>query len=172
MPLKIERVTLDERSILESLLNIYLHEISAYDAREIDESGNYEYKHLQCYWVEPARHPFFIRVKGRIAGFVLIRDVESVTEEPIHTLVEFFVLNSYRRLGIGEEIARIAFNAFHGKWQVPVPDNNRIARRFFHTVIWRYTGGKMHDLRLASWNGPVFEFSSPGESSALLDKPE
>ena len=162
MPLTIERVGLQERSVLQNLLNMYLHEMSAFDEIGLDEAGIFEYKHMSCYWVEPERHPFFARVKGKIAGFVLVRDIESLSGDTIHSVAEFFILNSYRRLGIGEEIARIVFDRFPGKWQIAVNEENRVARLFWKTVVWRYTGGKLHEFRSGDWEGTVLEFSSPG----------
>lgn len=141
---------------------MYLHELSEFDEAEVDELGNYHYEYLSCYWVEPERHPYFIRVKGKIAGFVFVRDTESISGDMIHTIAEFFVLNSYRQLGIGEEIARMVFDRITGRWRVAVPEENIVARLFWRTVIWRYTGGKQHEFRSPEWIGPIYEFSSPG----------
>jgi predicted acetyltransferase len=103
-----------------------------------------------------------IRVKGKIAGFVLVRDIESFRGGVIHTVAEFFVLNMYRRLGIGEEIARMVFDKFPGQWQIAVQQQNKAGRAFWKTVIWRYTGGRMSEFRRSDWTGPIFEFRSPG----------
>jgi predicted acetyltransferase len=97
-----------------------------------------------------------------VAGFVLVRDIESFKGGPIHTVSEFFVLHSFRRLGIGEEIARMVFDQFPGAWQVAVLEENKVARSFWKTVVWRYTGGRMHEFRTSDFRGPIYEFSSPG----------
>ena len=162
MPLTIDRVDLKQRAVLQSLMNMYLHEMSAFNEMAVDDDGNFEYKHMSCYWVEPERHPFFVRVKGKIAGFVLVRDIDSISGDTIHSIAEFFILNTYRRLGIGEEIARIVLNRFPGKWQIAVQEENRVGRLFWKRVIWRYTGGKSHEFRSGDWDGTVFEFRSPG----------
>lgn len=160
-----------QRELLRNLLNMYLHEVSAFDDIELGEDGNLEYPHLSCYWVEPERHPFLIRVKGKIAGFILVRDIESFRGGSIHTIAEFFILNSYRRLGIGEEIARIVFDHFPGQWQVAVLEENKVARSFWKTVVWRYTGGRMHEFRTNDFNGPIYEFSSPGARPVVPPMP-
>ena len=162
MPLQIERATLQQRDLVRNLLNMYLHEMSQFEAVRVGEDGNMEYPPFSCYWVEPERHAFLFKVREQIAGFGLIRDIESYKGAQVHTVAEFFIMHSYRRLGIGEEIARIVFDRFPGKWQVAVQEENKAARSFWKTVVWRYTGGKMHEFRTTDWKGPVFEFSSPG----------
>lgn len=164
MPLKIERIGIQHRGVLQNLLNMYLHELSEFTELQVDEQGNFQYEYLSCYWVEPERHPYFIRVKGKIAGFVLVRDTEAISGDMIHTIAEFFVLNSYRRLGIGEEIARMVFDRITGKWRVAVGEENYVARIFWKRVLWRYTGGQQQEFRSPEWTGPIYEFHSPGVS--------
>jgi predicted acetyltransferase len=162
MALEIERANVQQRDLLRNMLNMYLHEMSTFDDFEIGEDGHLQYPNFSCYWVEPERHPFLIRVKGKIAGFVLVRDVEGLKEDTIHTVADFFILNMYRRLGIGEEIARMVFDKFPGQWQIAVQQQNKVAKAFFKTAIWRYTGGRMSEFRRSDWVGPVFAFRSPG----------
>lgn len=162
MALEIERAGIQQRELLRSLLNMYLHEMTAFDDIEFGDDGNLSYPYFSCYWVEPERHPFLIRVKGKVAGFVLVRDIESFKGGSIHTIAEFFVLQMYRRLGIGEEIARMVFDAFPGQWQIAVQEENKAARSFWKTVVWRYSGGNMSEFRRSDWVGPIYEFKSPG----------
>jgi predicted acetyltransferase len=170
LPLEIERVTVQQRDLLRNLLDMYLHEMSAFSEIEMSDEGHMDYPHFSCYWVEPERHPFFVRVKGKLAGFVLVRDMESYRGRLIHTVAEYFILNSYRRLGIGEEIARIVFDHFPGQWQIAVQEDNKVARSFWKTVVWRYTGGKMHEFRTTDWRGPIYEFTSPGAPPTALQE--
>jgi len=160
--LQIERVQIQQRELLRTMLDMYLHEMSVFGGVELGEDGHMEYPNFSCYWVEPERHAFLIRVRGKVAGFVMVRDIESFGGGAIHTVAEFFVLNVYRRLGIGEEIARIVFNQYPGAWQVAVQEDNKVARSFWKTVVWRYTGGRMNEFRTTDWKGPVYEFASPG----------
>lgn len=169
MALEIERVNVQQRDMLRNMINMYLHEMTAFEDIEVGEDGYLSYPNFSCYWVEPERHPFLIRVKGKIAGFVMVRDVESLKGGTLHTVADMFVLNMYRQLGIGEEIARMVFDKFPGQWQIAVQQQNKVGRAFFKTVIWRYTGGKMSEFRRSDWAGPVFEFSSPG---APIPSPE
>lgn len=162
MPLRLTKATVEQKSLVRNLMNMYLHEVSEYREMELDEEGNFPFPDLSCYWVEPDRRPYLIMVKGKCAGFVLVKDIESLTGHTIHTVPEFFLLNSYRGLGIGEEIARMVFDGHHGLWQIAVPEDNAVARTFWKRVIWRYTGGRLLEFRIQGWNGPVFEFSSPG----------
>jgi len=162
LPLTLTPVRLEERPILDNLLQLYLHEMSRFDDRELDDSGRYAYPHLDRYFTEDSRFPYLIRVKGKLAGFVLVRDVPSVTNERIHTVAEFFIIEVYRRLGIGEEIARLVFDRLPGTWQVAQKEENAIGKAFWKQVIWRYTAKQFREFRTPDWHGPIFEFVSPG----------
>ena len=159
MPLRLERATLQQKDLIQNLLNMYLHEMSAFEDFEVADNGDFEYPNFSCFFVEPDRHPFIVRVKGKV---VLVKDIDSLRGGSIHTIPEFFIMHTYRRLGIGEEIARMVFDLFPGKWQVAVHEHNKVGRQFWKTVIWRYTGGVMHEFRTPGMDGPVYEFGSPG----------
>jgi predicted acetyltransferase len=38
------------------------------------EHGLYEYKYVDNYWSEDGRHPCFIQVEEKLAGFALVRE--------------------------------------------------------------------------------------------------
>ncbi len=162
MPLTLTPARTEEKPILDNLLQLYLHEMSKYDDRPLSDDGRYQYPTFEAYFSEETRFPYLIRVKGKLAGFVLIRDIPSVTGDRVHTVAEFFVVEMYRRLGIGEEIARMAFDGMPGTWQVAQKEDNAVACAFWKQVIWRYTAKNFREYRTPDWHGPIFEFASPG----------
>jgi len=161
----------EEKPVLENLMQLYLHEMSKYDDRPLNDDGRYLYPMFDSYFVDDNRFPFLIRVKGKLAGFVLVRNISSVTSEEVHTVAEFFVVEMYRRLGIGEEIARMVFDGMPGTWQVAQKEDNAVARAFWKQVIWRYTAKRFREYRTPDWHGPIFEFSSPGPRPEELLNP-
>lgn len=54
---------------------------------------------LDHYWTEAGRHPYFIRVDGTLAGFVLIREIAMA----YYSVAEFFVMKKYRNQGVGQQ---------------------------------------------------------------------
>jgi len=49
------------------------HDYSEYDGADVNEHGLFEYRYIDHYWTDSGRHPFVVRVSGRLAGFVLVR---------------------------------------------------------------------------------------------------
>jgi hypothetical protein len=95
-------VELDQKPVLRQLIELYNYDFSEYDDADIGELGWYGYKHLDHYWTEEGRHPFFIRGAGKLAGLVLINQYCYVQQAPgARSIAEFFVMRKYRRRGIG-----------------------------------------------------------------------
>lgn len=161
MPLRLDKVGPDEQSVLENLLQLYIHELCQYNPVEIGENGRYRLDKFESYFNEPGRFPLLIRVKGRLAGFVLVRQVDNIAPVPTFAITDFFLLENYRRLGIGEEIARLVFEEYHGHWQIGVHGSNQIARDFFRQVLYRYTGNHFRTTTIDGFDGPVYLFQSP-----------
>lgn len=140
--LEIRSAEYSDKLILRNMMQLYLYEFSTYDQTEVNQSGVYDYKHLDHYWTETNRRPFIIRVKGQLAGFVLIsRYADPVYNEQRWSVAEFFIMKKYRRKGIGTHVALHIFDMFRGKWQVAQIENNLPAQSFWREVIGEYTRG-------------------------------
>ena len=119
---------------------------------------------MRCsYWAEPGRHPFLIRVDGKLAGFALVNARSRLTgDDGVHDLAEFFVLRRYRRRGVGERAAAWLFERFRGRWEVRQKPENLAATAFWRRVIGRHTGERFEDVLWDDerWRGPVQRFES------------
>lgn len=159
----------DDKLILRNLMQLYLYEFSAYDQEDVNQSGLYEYKYLDRYWIEPNRHPFIIRVKGQLGGFVLIsRHADPIYDEPRWSVAEFFIMKKYRRKGIGTHVAVHIFDMFMGKWQVAQIENNLSAQSFWREVIGEYTRGAYEEVAVKNdrFQGTILYFdNTPSEDS-------
>lgn len=118
-----------DKSVLRNLLELYQHDFSEFDDRDVDAHGLYGYPYLDHYWVEPDRRPFLIDVDGLWAGFALVR------LSPRIDMSEFFVMRRFRRSGIGREAAVQLFGMFPGRWQVRQLTRNPGATQFWRSVI-------------------------------------
>ena len=148
----IEPIPYSGRSVLRNLIELYLHDASEFDPRDVNEHGLFGYRYVDHYWAEPGRWPFFIRVDGTLAGFALVRE-----ESGVFDMAEFFVLRRYRRQGVGEAAARQTFGRFPGLWQVRQLAANTAAIAFWRGVIGRYAG----DFEDATGDkGPVQRFEA------------
>ncbi|MFC5406295.1 GNAT family N-acetyltransferase [Cohnella soli] len=111
------------------------------------------------YWTEDGRHPYFIRVEGVLAGFVLIREI-GTAESMNYSVAEFFVMKKYRNQGVGQYVAFYLFNTFKGKWEVAQIDSNLPAQKFWRKTIGRYTNNNFQEIRKDEWEGPIQIFTT------------
>lgn len=148
MDVELLPIPTEGKDVLAHLLQLYMYDFSVYDGNELDENGLYTYPHLESYWDDPNRHPFLIRIGGRIAGFALVTENTGDDDETTR-MSEFFVMQKYRRQGVGEAAACMAFDRFPGRWMVTELESNAPAQRFWRRVIDRYTGGSFEDRHLS-----------------------
>ncbi len=109
---RIDPVEPSERAALLRLLELYQHDFSERTLADVGDDGAFGWNDVDRWWREPDRHPFFVRVDGRLAGFALVRAGDP------HDMDQFFVLRKYRRGGVGIAAARAVFARFPGAWQV------------------------------------------------------
>lgn len=166
MDLEIIPAKEEDKSVLRRLMELYLYDFSEMDGADVNEAGLFEYDYLDHYWTEEGRHPFLVRVDGKLAGFVLVRQSESrVPGEPegqVHQIAEFFVMRKYRRKGVGKRLACEIFDRFRGRWEVDEIPENLAAQAFWRRVIGEYTGGKYRELwpNIDEFEGPVQLFDN------------
>ncbi len=97
----------EEEPILANLLELYAHDFSEFRDLELGADGRFGYSWLPLYWREPGRHPFLVRVDGKLAGLVLVKRGSEVSgDEAVWDVAEFFVLRGYPRRAIGTQIAQ------------------------------------------------------------------
>lgn len=157
----IESVEYERKSTLRNLLELYKHDFSEYDPEDVNENGLYEYMYLDHYWTEEGRHPFFIRVDGKLAGFALIREIG--TDElgrTVYEMAEFFVMKKYRQQKVGQYAAAELFNRFRGSWKVGQLEGNKPAQAFWMKTVGHYTKDTYQVIREDGWEGPILTFST------------
>ncbi|HTA87402.1 MAG TPA: GNAT family N-acetyltransferase [Silvibacterium sp.] len=148
---------------MANLLELYAHDFSEFHDLELGPDGRFGYRDLLLYWLEPDRHPFLVRIGGKLAGFVLVkRGSEIWGDETVWDMVEFFVLRGYRRRGIGTEIAHTVWRRFPGRWEVRVMESNHSARNFWEHAVAKFAGEEIPSARLEKggqyWH--LFSFES------------
>lgn len=171
MNMELVPVKASKKEILRNLLEKYDYEFSQYDQKDVNDLGLYGYDYLDHYWTEEGRHAFFIRVDGRLAGFVMINTFPEVEEPTDYTLAEFFVMYKYRGRGVGRSAAFQAFDRFPGKWQLKRHPKNTGSVHFWNKIIAEYTGGDFvylpgHPQALYDDGsfGDVFIFATPAKT--------
>jgi predicted acetyltransferase len=163
MDITIEPVAVSDKSVLRNLLELYLYDFSEYDGADLNDHGLYQYEYLDMYWTEHGRHPFFLKVSGKLAGFALVRELEA-GPPPLYSMAEFFVMRKYRRRKVGETFAKRLFDMFPGRWSVAEEENNLPSQVFWRKVVHEYTRGVYDEVEMVGWEGPVQKFETPKRS--------
>ena len=144
--LEIVLVSYEQKSILRNLLELYQYETSPFEVDgtcDINDDGTYGYRYLDHYWTEEGRYAYFIRVSGKLAGFVMIRQVANAIEGSTEcSIAEFFIMRSYQRRGIGQKVALEMFNLFKARWSISWLKDNAAAQQFWTKCIRQYTEGR------------------------------
>ncbi len=160
---------LDDAPTIANLMQLYLHDLSAFGRWPIGDDGRFAYRWLPHYWTEEGeaegRAPFIFFAEGELAGFALRNSHSRLDRSgPVSSVAEFFVLRRWRGQGVGGVAARTLFDRFTGEWEVAQLRRNVPARAFWRTVIGDYTQGRLveHDLSNEQWDGSVQTFQSPG----------
>ena len=126
----VEPATEHDRPALSQLLEMNARRFSELDGREVDPPGSYEYPFLHLYFADPERRrAYLIRVGGHDVGCALVR-----TGTP-HQMAEFFVIEQFRRSGVGTTAARSVFSLHPGAWSLQVVAGNDAAATFWRRVI-------------------------------------
>lgn len=153
MRVEVLRAEREQEPVLRNLIELYAHDFSEFHALELGEDGRFGYEPLPLYWSDPSRHPFLIRVDGKLAGLILVNRIDNVSD-----IAEFFVTRGHRRGGVGTRAAHEVWNRFPGPWQVRVMDANVAGRRFWSAAIEKFTGSAIQPEQVDTWS--VFSFLS------------
>lgn len=165
MNITLEEVSIQQKSVLRNLLELYAYDFTEFIPDDVDCHGLYGYRYLDHYWTETGRHPFVTYIDGKIAGFVLVRCYyTSDLKDYVNSIAEFFVMRKYRKQGIGREVAFRMFNLFPGVWEVAEIEENKPAQVFWQKIIHDYTQGDFEEIHKEEWHGPIQRFSSAGVS--------
>ncbi|MGH9693031.1 MAG: GNAT family N-acetyltransferase [Bryobacteraceae bacterium] len=155
--------TPEDEPILANLLELYVHDFSEFFDIDLGVDGRFGYKPLPLYWRDPSRHPFLVRMDGKLAGFVLVKKGSEVSDNPsVWDMAEFFVLRGYRRRGIGIDVAHEVWRRFRGVWEVRVMEANISAYQFWERAIAVFLGTAIPSVSVKKggtcWR--VFSFES------------
>ena len=161
MQIELVRAMPDDAEALAHLLQYYVYDFTEFVDTPLGQDGRFVVPSLAAYWTDPWRHPFLVRVDGKLAGFALVHQRSHVTgDESTWDVAQFFVMRRYRRHGVGGTVATRVFDTFRGRWEVRELHANHAAIAFWRRVIDAYTSGDYEETIIDDerWRGPVQSF--------------
>lgn len=94
---------------------------------------------LDLWWERPgALFAHLFRVGATPAGFALVSARPHASPGVDHRLCDFFVVNRFRRRGVGTRAAVAVFDRHPGRWELGVEPENRAADAFWRRVLGAY----------------------------------
>lgn len=149
MQIEITEASERDKPVLQSLLQLYLHDLSEFERFDVDEHGRFWYRWLDHYWTEGTRHPFLARVDGQWAGFALVNE-DARYSDARYSMAEFFILRKYRRHGVGLRVASDVMRRFPGRWEVRQAVDNTSG-----TAFWRHVAASLGSFDEPAADRPV-----------------
>lgn len=138
----IELVKAEKKDIevIKHLWDLYSYDFSVYDGDDVNEQATYNFNYGDHYFDSDERFILFVIINKKYAGFVSINNTCYVLNQPNdRTIVDFFIMNKYRRGGIGRTVAERIFSLYPGRWEIIQWDNNETSKVFWEKVISQYT---------------------------------
>lgn len=93
MNYQIKRATLEEKEILNNLMQFYMYDFSEYMDLHLEENGKFNDYPLNDYWTEDSNFPYLLTLNGKNAGFVLVK-IKNRDDDLYFSIAEFFIIKS------------------------------------------------------------------------------
>ncbi|WP_342746171.1 GNAT family N-acetyltransferase [Paenibacillus donghaensis] len=156
-----ELVPKERKQMISNLMQFYFYDFTRYLELDVDADGAFlPYPGLEAYWSSGNnKFAYTFTVDNHIAGFALIERLLRSTEGEFY-MTEFFVMQKYRRSGVGTWAAHKLFDLHPGDWKVSQIRANTPARNFWHRVIGSYTNGAYQERFNPNQGNPSQYFST------------
>jgi predicted acetyltransferase len=147
MNIELLNAGLNQIPVLRRLMQLYLYDLGPLDGWDIADDGAYgNTDRIESFWTDADRQRYLVQVDGKLSGFVLTRNRTYFSGDDAHEISEFFILQKYRRMGVGRNVANRFFDAFTGTWEVAVMKTNTPAQHFWRAVIADYASGRYEEF--------------------------
>ncbi len=156
MDIILKEIELEKKDILNNLMQLYLHNISLNFPMDFDSNtGMYGYDDIEKYFENDNNKAFFILKENEIAGFMLI----DLSDEK-NIVQEMFVLNNYKRKGVGKTAVSILFDKFRGNWEIKSLPCSESAEKFWISSVKKYTNDQFNLEYVGKFNRAVLTFNN------------
>ncbi|MFE8699962.1 GNAT family N-acetyltransferase [Cytobacillus sp. FJAT-54145] len=138
MSLTLQKALPEDKTILENLYSLYLHDLSLYsNSIEVSANGSFIYDDMSMIWNEEGVVPYFIQSGEKLAGFLLLLERPFLKKTSDYSINDIFILNTYRGKGLGQEVLKTLFDQKKGKYFVVELERNKPAVIFWKKVYER-----------------------------------
>lgn len=126
----LEPVKESQKHILGNLFSLFIHDLAAFEDAQLNASGLFECEQLDEIVNNPHLRPFFIYSKTYLVGFIVV-SLPPFSRTDTHVIQQLFVINGFRKKGIGGDASFQILNKFPGKYGVSQALGNKSAISFW-----------------------------------------
>ncbi|MCO7521855.1 MULTISPECIES: GNAT family N-acetyltransferase [unclassified Pseudomonas] len=136
VPIELLQTGPEHADLVRNLYQFYAYESSDWEQEDIEADGRFyiHEPHFQRYWQSADWSASLILVDGFIAGFVLVERSELPGIDALE-LADLFVLKKYRRLGVGQAVARQFLSEGPHDWLLRCHGDDAPALAFCQAVV-------------------------------------
>jgi len=158
--LRIDRATPADEPVLANLFQLYFHDFSDWSGEDVDEQGLFDAWDAEAF-ADPDNAAYLLRVGERLAGFLIVEQVET-PRGPMTEFADLFILRKYRRAGLALEVVRRVMLGAGHPWLVAVFREDVKALAFWKSAFERLPFGAVR--RVEDPERPQFFFYAVNES--------
>jgi predicted acetyltransferase len=153
--------TLKDLIPLRHLMQLYMYDFSVFwgDAdpdANVDQQGLFDAGvDLASYIDATTRWAHLIWSGGWLVGFAMLREQTVHRPAPGRYIEEFFIMQRYRRKGLGRAAATRLFDSYTGYWEISEIGSNVPAQNFWRRVMGAYTGNRYEEFTTEEDGLPV-----------------
>lgn len=156
MNITLKEIKKEDKDILNNLMQLYLHNISLSFPMDFDsKTGLYAYDDLESYIDSDINKALLILNENEIVGFMFVDLLEDK-----NIIQEMFILNNYKRKGIGGRAVSKVFDSFKGNWEIKSLPCSKNAEKFWIYVIKNYTNDNFNLEYIGKFNRAVLTFNN------------
>ena len=137
-PVTLTEVDRSQRAVLSNLGQLYRYDLAAAYGHLPNDDGTFDNRRLDSFLAghDPSLHAWLVRVDGRLGGFAMVR----TADDGAHSVMDFFVVRTLRRSGVGRAVARELLALFPGRWRIAFQRYNPGAEEFWTAVAREAVG--------------------------------
>lgn len=156
-----------KKHVISGLMQFYLYDFTLFQNLDVNPDGVFpEYPGLDDYWRKGmGKFPFLMTSGSTPAGFALVDRLADPGEGDYY-MTEFFVMQKYRRMGMGSWAASQLFDRFQGRWKVTQVKKNEPAQAFWRKVIGTYTDRQFEES-VNPLNGHISQYFTTRKINAV-----
>ena len=144
--ISLQPATQEDYPVVQNLARFYVYDMSRHCGFISNDwicpsDGLYESYDFKKYFEEPSCSAYLIKVKGELAGFVLLNK-QGTERETDWNVGEFFIIAKFQDKGIGRAVAEELWAIYPGIWEISVIPENHKALAFWRSTIFRFTSGR------------------------------